>query len=214
MEEAIVQLNSKVIYFIGVTLLIGLVYSKKFWDTPSAYILVYLSILLFVEYIGSKIENNHWLYNIQSFMELLIFTLIFYGSLKVKRSKKAVLFLFAFCCFWLLMEMLFVAENGYLTYLSYSFGLISFVIPLMCFLFLFEMTNSEKVLYHNRVLLYWISIGLMVYHLCNLPTTVLINDLFEMGNYELLYGIQVISGMTMYICFSIGFVWSYRKYNI
>jgi len=211
--DIVAQLNSSIIYVIGFTFLIGLVFSKKYWNTPPGYILIYLGLLLLVEYYGGIIENNHWMYNIQSFSEFLIVSLIFYYSVHAKTAKSIIIVLSGICSTAILIELLLITKT-YNSYLSYAFGLVSFAIPLMCFVYLFELANSEKILNQNRVLLYWMSIGLMVYHLCNLPTTILINDIFNIGHYNVLYSIQSLSSITMYSCFIIGFIWSHRKYNI
>ena len=212
-DKIVDQLNASVIYVIALTLLVGIYNAKKYWKTPSGYILIYLGILLLVEYLGAILKNNHWLYNIQSFSELLTITGIFYFTVKERVSRLIVLSLIGFCLLFMVYELLFIAES-FRSYLSYTFGLVSFAIPLMCFVYLFELTKSEKILNQNRVLLYWMCIGLMVYHLCNLPTTILINDLFELDYYAVLYSIQALSSITMYVCFIIGFIWSYRAYNI
>ncbi|MEM9549053.1 MAG: hypothetical protein AAGA77_23905, partial [Bacteroidota bacterium] len=211
--EIVAQLNSSVIYVIGFTVLIGLIFSKKYWGTPPGYILIYLVLLLLVEYYGGIISNNHWMYNIQSFAEFLIVSLIFYYSVQSKTSKNIIIVLAGICFTAIWIELLLITKT-YNMYLSYGFGLVSFAIPLMCLVYLFQLANSEKILNQNRVLLYWMSIGLMIYHLCNLPTTVLINDIFNTQEYNVLYSIQSLSSFMMYSCFIIGFIWSQRKYNI
>ena len=207
------QLNSSIFYVIALTFLIGIFNIKKYWNTPSVYLLIYLGIVLLIEFLGSIIENNHWLYNIQSLIEFLTYALIFYSSVKHKKSKVIIIGLTVICILYLGYEICFIKET-FNEYLSHAFGLISFAIPLMCFVYLFEMMESEKILNQNKVLLYWICIGLLIYHLCNLPATVLINDLNGLREYYILYTIQALSSIAMYSCFMIGFIWSDRKYNI
>lgn len=211
--EIVQILNSSIIYFIGLALTIGLIYSKKYWKTPSGYILIYLGLVLIIEYSGAKFSNNHWMYNIQSFSELLTVSIIFYLSVKGNTSKNIIIALFGICMIILLADLLLITKS-FNIYFSYSFGFISLAIPLMCFVYLFELAGTEKILNQNRVLLYWLSIGLMIYHLCNLPNTILINEIFKIGHYDILYTIQSLSSIAMYSFFIIGFIWSYRKCNI
>ncbi len=83
----------------------------------------------------------------------------------------------------------------------------------MCFTYLFEMTKTEIIIHQYRVLMYWLSIGLLVYHLCNLPITVLVNNLTEYGDSDILWAIQSSASLLMYFCFIIGFILSKWKYN-
>ena len=206
------QLNSSIIYVIGLAFIVGLICIKKFWRSPIVILIIYLGVLLFIEYYGSIIENNHWLYNIQSSWEYISYVLIFYLSVKQPRSKKIVLGLALAGILFLCVDLIFISGT-FRQYLTTAFGFVSVLLPLMCFVYLFEMVDSEKVVNQNRVFMYWMCIGLMVYHLCNLPQTVLINELIDLQGYAIIYTIQALSSIVMYTCFMIGFIWSDPKYN-
>ncbi len=210
----IVELLFRGVFYIeGLALIVGLIFIKKYWKTPSFLIVIYVGLVYGVEFFGLRIENNQWLYNLLGFSELLLVATTFYLTTKEGVSKKIILVLTFICAVFLLCDSLFITQSFY-KYLSYAFGFVSLGISTMCLIYLFELTRTEKVLYQGRTLLYWVSIGLLVYHLCNLPITVLSNKLIEIGNSEALLSIQSISCIVMYSCFIIGFIWSKRKYNI
>ncbi len=48
----------------------GLIFIKKIWRTPSFSILIYLGLVLVVEFIGKGLSNNHGLYNLLGLSEL------------------------------------------------------------------------------------------------------------------------------------------------
>ena len=56
-------------------------------------------------------------------------------------------------------------------------------------------------------------LGLLFFHLCNLPVTVVMTDLFEIGNVDNILIVQSIAAIAMYSFFIIGFIWSRKEYN-
>ena len=191
----------------------GLVFILKIWKTPSFPILIYLGLVLSTEYFGEALADDQWLYNLLGVTELLAVSYMFYNSVKENLSKKIILIVFYCCLLFLFVDFMFITETIN-KFLSFAYGFMSFGISIMCFLYLYEIAKTEMVLNQNRVLQYWLSIGLLIFHLCNLPITVLINDLFKIGYVRELLGIQTISSIIMYSCFTIGFIWSKRKYNL
>ncbi|MDF1697277.1 MAG: hypothetical protein P1U56_15645 [Saprospiraceae bacterium] len=206
-------LRNSVLVFECLALLAGLFYYKKYWESPSKWVLIYLFFVVTVEIMGLKMAHDQWMYNILGLMELLVFSYVFYCSVTEPKSKRIILWACLVSVLYLIIDGLFITKS-FLVFLSYAFGFISLGISLICFVFLFEMTKTERVLYQNRVLLFWVVIGLLTFHLCNLPVTVLTNQLLEIGNFENIITIQSVASLVMYTCFIIGFVWSHRKYNI
>jgi len=205
-------LHESVLYLEWIAMLFGLIFLKKYWKAPVRLVPLYLICVVTIEYIAFDLSNDQWLYNLLGILELLIFSYVFYSSVKGIGSKKIILAA-CFCGILFLLVDIFFITKTFFTFLSYAFGIISLALSLMCFVYLFEMTRSEKVLHQNRVLLYWIVIGLLTFHLCNLPVTVLTNQLLEIGNVQNILEIQNVAGIAMYICFIIGFIWTQERYN-
>ncbi len=196
------------------TLLIGVIFSRKFWNSPSKYILAYLLIVFMLDSLAGIIfkSNNQWLYNLLSFSELSILTFIFYKSIAKLMHKRAIIVLYILCFIALMIEGVFIVHS-FMGYLSYGFGLSSISIAVMCFIYLNAIARTEKILNVSRILLFWVVVGLLFYHLCVLPITVMIHQLPDIGNTENLLLIQYLSSIVMYVSFIIGFIWTQKEYN-
>lgn len=199
---------------IGLALLVGLVFIRKYWKTPSSLILLYLLVLFVVEYYGLHLvrigAHNQWLYNLSGILELSILSIMFYLSVKRKRSKVITIIAFVCCLLFILYDAYFLSIYEFW---NRAYGVISLGISAMCVVYLLELATMEKVVYQNRILLYWVSIGLLIYQLVILPVTVIIHNLEEIGNADNLFMIQLMAGITMYFCFIIGFIWTRKQNN-
>ncbi|MFT6333713.1 MAG: hypothetical protein ACI86M_002557 [Saprospiraceae bacterium] len=196
------------------TLLIWVIYSKKYWNSPSMYILIYLFIFFLLDSLAGLVfcTNNQWLYNLLSFFEVFILSLVFYRSTIKILHKRAIGVLFILSLSMVVIDGFFITES-FLGYLSYGFGLSSISIAIMCFIYLNAIARTEKILNVSRILLFWVVVGLLFYHLCVLPITVMVNQLDDIGNTENLLLIQSLSSIVMYVSFIIGFIWTQKEYN-
>jgi hypothetical protein len=196
------------------TLLIGIVSYRKFWDTPSKYILVYLFIVFVVDSVAgiALVSNNQWMYNFLSFSEISILAFIFYKSIPNNLHKNVIAGLYILCVSVLLIESIFIAKT-FMNYLSYGFGLSSISIAGMCFIYLNAIARTEKILNLSKILLFWVVVGLLFFHLCVLPITVMIHQLPEIGNTENILFIQHFMSIVMYVSFIIGFIWTQKEHN-
>ena len=79
------------------------------------------------------------------------------------------------------------------------------------FLFFMELLHSEKVLNAKRNLLFWISVGLLIYYVGNLPFRILRNYYIHLANATVLFLVNFVLTVIMNTCFIIGFIWSDRK---
>lgn len=198
----------------SLTLLIGVIYSKKYWNSPCKYILVYLFVVFILDSLAGLVfsTNNQWLYNLISFFELSILTFVFYRSTIKILHKRAIAVLFVLSTSMLVIDGIFITQS-FQGYLSYGFGLSSISIATMCFIYLNAIARTEKILNVSRILLFWVVVGLLFYHLCVLPITVMVNQLDDIGNPENLLLIQSLSSIVMYVSFIIGFIWTQKEYN-
>lgn len=197
-----------------ITLITGVIYSKKYWNSPSKYILLYLFVVFILDSLAGLVfkTNNQWLYNLVSFFELSILTFVFYRSTIKTLHKRAIAVLFVLSMSMLLIDGILISQS-FLGYLSYGFGLSSISIATMCFIYLNAIARTEKILNVSRILLFWVVVGLLFYHLCVLPITVMVNQLDDIGNPENLLLIQSLSSIVMYVSFIIGFIWTKKEYN-
>ena len=196
----------------GLALLFSLIYIKKYFNTPAKLIPFYLFFVFGVELVSISLAFDNWMFNLLGVLELFVFTYIFYFTVKGKSSKKIIVSAFLGCILALVIDAVFITKSIF-TFLAIAFGFTSLGIVIMCFVYLLELAKTEKVVHQNRILLYWVVIGLLFFHLCNLPVTVVTNDIFDIGRVNTILLIQVITALAMYMCYIIGFIWSRKEYN-
>jgi len=85
-----------------------------------------------------------------------------------------------------------------------------FIIISAIFLFV-ELLNSDDILIINKLLLFWVSIGVLLFYAGIVPIFVMADFL----NYRGLFDYIILSlNIIMYSCFIIGFIFSKKEYNI
>lgn len=193
-------------------LVCAMIYIKKYIHRPARLLPVYLTIVVLVETLGFIVYSNQWMYNLLGVAELVIISLVLYRSVESKFARSVIGGSFILSVVLLFVDAVFVTK-GVNDFWSTSFSFVSVGTTFMCFAFLFELARSEKVMYLNRLLLYWVVIGLLIFHLCNLPVTLFTHELISIGNVETFLIIQSIAATAMYCCYIIGFVWSKKEWN-
>lgn len=188
----------------------------KYNSTSLKFVLIYLWLVCITEfsakYLTLQLPNNVLLYNFLSLIEFCIFSYIFYKELKIIFFRKVIfisVFIFSICLF----IDIFYTGNPVESFLSLAYGCSSILLSLYCCFYFYYVAQTEKILNLYQILFSWICIGLLVYHLCNLPITVLSNQLHSINENDNLLSILALSGMLMYICFITGFLWSKKEYN-
>lgn len=169
--------------------------------------------MICVEHICREIPNNQLIYNFLGIFELLILSFVFYDSVTEALSKKIIKFIF-FCCIILLLVDLMFITGSISIFLSYFHGFASLGIAFICFVYLLEIVRSDKIMQQFRMFLFWVSFGLLTFHLCNLPITVLINRIEDFGDVDTLMTIQNVASIVKYGCFITGFIISKWSNNI
>ena len=207
-------LSNSIFYLIGLSLFIGLWNIKKYWNTHSSLILLYLLALFIVEFVGKVIivENNQWVYNVSGVVEVTILATMFYRAVQRPRSRLIIILVIVSSYIFVVGDAIFITK-GHLDFWIYAYGFIGLGVSIMCVVYLLELATTEQVVHQNRMLLYWVAIGLLLYHFVILPVTVLINSLEEIGNADNIMMIQWMAGIAMYLCFIIGFIWTRKNFN-
>ena len=205
-----------VLYFeIGAAVLSILSY-KKYNKPKMIWLPIFLVTVVCVEFTGktmSKFElSNVLLYNLLSVMEIGVFSFIFYPLIKIKWQKRSVLILLTICLLSLLINLILIKDPcSY--FLMYGFGLASIYISILACLYLYNLAQTPKVLNLSSNLFVWICFGLLCYHLCSLPITILANILDPIDMNDQLLVVMAIPSIIMYCCFIIGFLWVKEKYS-
>ncbi|WP_299256074.1 hypothetical protein [uncultured Aquimarina sp.] len=111
--------------------------------------------------------------------------------------------------------MAFIINGFYENYfdqsqsLPYIIGAIFLLITII--LYFIEILNSEEVLSAKKNLLFWISVGLLIYYVGNIPFRILRNYYAEVTDATLAILVNLTVGVVMYTCYIIGFIWSDKR---
>jgi hypothetical protein len=95
---------------------------------------------------------------------------------------------------------------------SYTFALGAILLIVTIGLFLVEILNSEKILFFKRYLMFWISVGLLVFYAGILPyilSLTFVPHLLRMDSLQIIF---FSLNLVMYTCFTVGFIIS-NKYS-
>ncbi len=197
-----------------VTALIAVVFYQKYKTTRLKYILFLLLYIAINEVIGSyireKITNyNALLYNIYNVI-YFIYLFLLYRKYVIKLKYKKYISIFIICY---LISFVFngFRENYFIEFQSFPYILASSFIILSIIFYFIEILNSERVLNIKKNLLFWISVGLLLYHVGIIPFRIVRNYYSSATELSILFMINVILTILMNICFIIGFIWSDKK---
>ncbi|EZH74328.1 hypothetical protein ATO12_11190 [Aquimarina atlantica] len=194
-----------------VTALISTIYFKKYNNT----ILKYFSFILWYTFINEIVgilivdyysRFNAIIYNIYHVINFFFLFLIYREFINSNRLKKSIMF------FILIYIMSFIINGFYENYLK-EFQSIPYIIAASLMittiiLYFSELLNSEKVLNTNKNLLFWISVGLLIFFVGNIPFRIVRNYYTDLEGITILFLINIILTIIMNLCFIIGFIWS------
>ncbi|MCL5130465.1 hypothetical protein [Algibacter sp. L4_22] len=86
--------------------------------------------------------------------------------------------------------------------------LIASVLLITSIVFYFsEILNTNEVLFIKTNLMFWISVGYLLYLAGNIPIRVVRNYLFELVDLQNVLEISSILSIVMNFCFILGFIW-------
>lgn len=156
--------------------IIGLLYWKKWKGTPYAYFILYLVTIAVAEYFGfyfskSGMKVANWaLFNyIIIPFEFLFFFWLFQAELKKK--KLALWFVVIYLVSWLI-DIFFLAQPAYKSrfwFSSFSYTVGNILLLVFLLLFLIQLVTGDSILYFKNNILFWISLGLLLFYLGTFP---------------------------------------------
>jgi len=204
-----------------ITAVVAVIYYKKYKDTPLRYLVYYLWYAVFMELVAGLMWNefaiyNVWWYNIGINIEILFYLFIFYQYMSNRIVKKMILYGGIVYELYFLINYLLFFES-WNTYQVFPFTMGSVLLILVIFLFLLEMFQSDKILFVNKYLIFWISLGLLFYYVIPMPLQIG-ETFFKLKNYSrdtrfFMHSIQYLGNLLMYFSFIYGFIWSSMTYK-
>ncbi|AUC75762.1 hypothetical protein CW732_08765 [Olleya sp. Bg11-27] len=209
-EISFLNLKHSVKYIELITAIIGSIYFFKYKYTYLKHFLILLWLIVLIEFFGSYwyalYGSNFIIYNIY---HLINFTFLLYLYKKYVEKLKHKQWISYFIVFYILSFIVNIGFQNYLTQIQtipFIVGAV-FIIISISFYFL-DILNSNKILYISKNLLFWISIGLLLYFVGKIPTRIIRNYWEEFDNYQSIFMVEYILSIIMNICFIIGFVCS------
>jgi len=215
--------NSLLIYLLEIGAAVaGSIYLRKV-ITPAPYsrlFVWYLWLIVIVELIGfyptynfftdfshmpfvkgTVFERNSWLYNSYNIIKFAIFYIFFTGQLQNKKSiilfKGVTGFFVLSAVFNLLMTDVFFYKSSAYTYITGSF-----ILMVLIFVYYFELLKSDRILYFYRSLVFYISVGLLLWHVTITPLFIY-NKYFTSASPEFVKLHSTVLGASNYFLYSI-----------
>ncbi len=210
LEVSSFSIRSSIKYIELLAAIVGTIYFYKYKHAFLKYFLIILWYTALNEFLGFFLKkvrfiNNIVIYNIFHFINFSFLFLLFSRYIKVRKHTywtKMFLILYIFSFF---INMLF--EN-YLEQVQTIPFFIASVFLIICIVFYFSrLLNSNEVLIVRKNILFWISVGYLLYLSGNFPIRVIRNYFVEVVNLEYILEVSSVLSIIMNICFIIGFIW-------
>ncbi|WP_299888508.1 hypothetical protein [uncultured Lacinutrix sp.] len=214
LEISFTSLGKSIKYIELITAIVGSIYYYKYKHTFLKYFLIvlwyvtingFLGRFLFENYI---LRNNTIIYNIYHFINFSFLLFLFKTYIKNEKQK---LWIVGFIITYIIsigIDSIFFRD--YLLKIQVIPFIIGglFIIISIVFYFL-EILNTNKVLYVSKNLLFWISIGLLLYFVGKISTRIIRNYYWkDISFYNEILVVEFILSIVMNICFITGFICS------
>lgn len=195
---------------------VAIAYYKKIKGTKMMLFLYILLLGLLTEstgyYIGyySNYRNTFPIYNLYYLLSFIAYFFLFRSCIQNKIKKRVVVGLFMSFILFMLLNYIFT----YLTILKYHlnswmYGDVCMIIIIL--IYLLDLFQGELILNVKHVLLFWVSVGNLLFFVGSLPVGVL----SVYFNYNGIWDHTVFTlNIIMHTCFITGFLISKREYNI
>ena len=205
--------------------IIGTIYFYKYKHTPLKYFLFLLWYIVLTEFFvlyaretGVLIfyTDEHgnrytvWFHNLLRFITFSSLLFIYYNYLNTVKFKKyiklfGIIYIGTSLINWSFIQD-FNLESSEIPRIIGSLFLITTVI-----FFFIELLRSEKIVVFHKMLLFWISVGLLLFYSGTIPFTLKFNGYALFPGTHKLFLIQFILAITMYLIFTFGFIWSKKE---
>lgn len=145
-------------------------------------------------------------------IEFLFFYWVYYKAATGQAAKRLVIFCtLVYLTGFISDQLYFSHKEYYFMSFSYSIGNLSLLITIIAFLISFS--KSDKIIDFKSDLLFWVSLGLLIFYLATFPYFGLLFLLYD--DYKDVYmvytKIMFICNCLMYILFTTGLIWTKPK---
>jgi len=209
-----------------ISAIVGTIYFYKYKFSSLKYFLYLLWFITFIEFTVSFVSSNHitaflffdnngqqynlWFYNL---LRIVTFLTLFYIYFKIIRTEKyrqiikffAIIYSLVIIINWSIIQNFFYEMSEIPKVMGSLFLIIT-----VLFYFI-ELLRSDKIITFHRTLLFWISVGLLLYYSGTIPFSLKFNGYMLFPGIHKLFLINTVLAITMYLIFTFGFIWSKKE---
>ncbi len=207
--------------------IVGTIFFYKFKHTPLKYFLFILWYITLTEFTGWYASENKvlgffddqgrhynlWMYNLMYSIFFPVILTIYLKYLKKTLFKRWVKIFLVSYVFIYIINWLYIQNFKYeWMELPKVVGCL-FLITTIIFYFI-ELLKSDKVIVYHKKLLFWISVGLLIFYTGIIPFTIKVTKYALMKGIHNLFLIIWILAIVMYLTFTFGFIRSDKEEKI
>lgn len=212
---SIEEFKTAITFLQVMTAIIGTFYYYKYNNSSLKYFLILLWYTVFNDYFAVLYlryvddSSNVVLYNVYQIIRFCITFLIYRMAIESRRSKEII------TAFILLYLSSVVVNSCYEIFLqdyfviTFIIGAIFIVISIS--LYFSEILNSNKIIYINKLLLFWISVALLVYFVPSIPFYVVRKYYINSPTIPYIYFLNYFLVFVINLIFIAGFIWSEKE---
>ena len=178
-------------YIQYLTFILSLIFCGEYKDYSfyKFFVMYLLNIVLFnllAKFIFPV--DNYELFNIYTFFEINNIVLIYYNILK-KKKKIRLLKILA-----IIFNIMYLASFYLTTLKMYTVSIEGFFNSVLIILYFAELLDSEKILNYKKILIFWVSVGFLLFYLTSVPffTLLLLNMFDTRAMFPIIYYLTVI----------------------
>lgn len=207
-------LNDAYIPISGVSALVAILCFSAYKHTVLRYFPVILLYTFLSESLATYLlgypENTVLIYNIYNLIFFLFFFYVFWSFVQQKEYKRTIIFSVSVFLLTSIINPFF--QNFMLVSQLYVYIVGGLLLIVCIILYFLELLYSPKVLNVKKDLLFWISVGLLLFYVGYIPIK-LIRIYFVTGSEVLmsLRRVHLLLILIMHSCFIVGFLWTKKK---
>ncbi|MCK0129971.1 hypothetical protein MWU59_00500 [Flavobacteriaceae bacterium F08102] len=202
----------------------GTITYYKYRHTPVKYFLWLLWYIVLTEFVGSwaikydflifkdehGVKYNLWMINL---LYLIFYPTCFYIYHQTVTSLRYKFWIKLFFIAYLILSLInwtFI-QNFIFSWSELPFITGSLMLVVSIIFYFIELLRSEKIIIFHRMLFFWISVGLLLFHTGTIPFSAQINGYALIPGIHKLFLINYVLAIAMYVIFTFGFLWSKKE---
>lgn len=192
---------------------------RKVKRTPAGMLPVYLAFIVVAEQTGNYL-NYTAAYDLKRNLfnyifipaEYMFFYWVYYKAAAGIKEKRIVVLCMAIYAAAFIADQLYFSNRKYF-FVSFSYCIGNFCLVMAVISFFIQFARGREIIYFRSSLLFWMSLGLLIFYLGTLPYFGLLSFLYNKYR-EIFFGytyIMFVLNWMMYLLFIAGFVWTKKN---